>query len=617
MKARIPAIPLFKGMSVFMKCCLLIAATTLVVSAAMTVRNNLTFKAAVEKGVRTLGNGVTITVAAGSGGAIRFGDADRLSAEIAKILDLSDGRAVFGVAVNKEGKLIASAGEASETEQAALVEFGTAAAQSGNMETSADGYLIAAPATAGADGSVVVGSVAMIWSPERAFAEAAPEQMITHALAVSAFVIMCLLSAFALRSILSRPLKAVGDSINVIADGDYTQAVPLLDRRDEMGAIARNVDNLKTLLTAAQAVEEERQAAQETQKQVVERLNQALQHMSDGDLTQSIKTPFKGEYESLRTNYNATISTLVNIMNAVVESTTRIRASAEEISQSSSDLSQRTESQAATLEETAAAMEQLTVSVQSAADGAKEVEGIVVEAQNGAKQSGQVVTDAVNAMSQIESSSNKISQIISVIDDISFQTNLLALNAGVEAARAGEAGRGFAVVASEVRALAQRSSDAAQEIKLLISESSQHVAKGVDLVGKAGHELESIIERVGTISSHVAEIAQGANEQSTTLLEINTGVSQLDHVTQHNAAMVEESTAASQILRNDASELANQVSVFKTSEGGTASAANFKKASGPAPNPSAHAEFHEPEDDFFADEPSQSALPKAVGWDDF
>jgi methyl-accepting chemotaxis protein len=617
MKARLPAIPLFKGMSVFMKCCLLIAATTMVVSAAQAVRGHLTFEAAVEKGVQTLGNGVTVTVAAGSGGAIRFGDSERLSADIAKILDLSDGRALFGVAVNKDGKIIATAGEASESDQEDLVQLGHTSAQTGAMETTGDGYFIAAPANAGAGGGVVVGSIAMIWSPERAFAEAAPEQRLTYILAGAAFVIMCLLSAFALRSILSRPLKVVGDSINVIADGDYSQPVPMLERRDEMGAIARNVDNLKTLLTAAQAVEEERQAAQETQKQVVDRLNQALQHLSDGDLTQSINTPFKGEYESLRTNYNATISTLVNIMNAVVESTTRIRASAEEISQSSSDLSQRTESQAATLEETAAAMEQLTVSVQSAADGAQEVEGIVVEAQNGAKQSGQVVTDAVNAMSQIENSSNKISQIISVIDDISFQTNLLALNAGVEAARAGEAGRGFAVVASEVRALAQRSSDAAQEIKLLISESSQHVAKGVDLVGKAGHELESIIERVGTISNHVAEIAQGANEQSTTLLEINTGVSQLDHVTQHNAAMVEESTAASQILRNDAGELANQVSVFKTREGGTASAATFKKASGPAPAPTAHAEFDEPDNDFFADEPATSALPKAVGWDDF
>ncbi len=614
MKARIPSILLFKGMSVFMKCCLLIAATTLVVAGSLTLRSDMTFEAAVEKGVQTLGNGVTITVAARSGGSIRFGDANRLSADISKILELSEGRALFGVAVNSKGKVVASAGEASEADIEALTLLGSASAESGLLETSPDGYFIAAPAMAGANADVLVGSIAMIWSPERAFAEAAPGLMMTHIFAGAAFVIMCLLSVIALRRILSRPLKTVGESIDVIADGDYTQPVPLLDRRDEMGAIARTIDHLKTQLTAAQAVEDERLKAQEAQKQVVERLNRALQSMSEGDLTQVINTPFKGEYESLRTNYNTTLSTLVGIMNAVVESTSRIRANAEEISQSSNDLSQRTESQAATLEETAAAMEQLTVSVKSAADGAKQVEVIVEQAQSGAKQSGQVVTDAVNAMSEIETSSNQISQIISVIDDIAFQTNLLALNAGVEAARAGEAGRGFAVVASEVRALAQRSSDAAQEIKQLISESSQHVAKGVDLVDKAGSELESIISRVGTISNHVAEIAVGASEQSTTLLEINTGVSQLDHVTQHNAAMVEESTAASQVLRNDATELANQVAVFKTGEdqGGFAA-----PASSPAPAPAAHAEFHEPEDDFFADEPSSSALPKAVGWDDF
>lgn len=607
MKLNIPAISPFKGMSVFMKCCLLIAATTLVVAAALTVRNDIAFEAAVEKGVQTLGNGVTVTVAARSGGAIRFGDAERLAADLEKILELSEGRAVFGVAVNPEGKIVAEAGVASEAEREQLANLGAASAQTGVLESTGNGYFIAAPAAAGADGSIIVGSVAMIWSPEVAFAEAAPAIMMTHIFAGAAFVIMCLISAFALRSILSRPLQAVGETINTIADGDYSQTVPMLERKDEMGSIARNIDNLKTQLTAAQEVETERRQAQENQKKVVDRLNRALQNMSDGDLTQSINTPFKGEYESLRKNYNATLATMVGMMNAVVESSHRIRASAEEISQSSNDLSQRTESQAATLEETAAAMEELTVSVQSAADGAKKVESIVSEAQDSAKQSGQVVTNAVAAMSQIEESSNKISQIITVIDDISFQTNLLALNAGVEAARAGEAGRGFAVVASEVRALAQRSSDAAQEIKTLISESSQHVSEGVNLVGKAGGELESIIERVGNISSHVSEIAQGASEQSTTLKEINTGVSQLDHVTQHNAAMVEESTAASQILRNDASELANQVSAFKTGQAVTAT---------PSPAPAESAEQPLPED-FFAEEEEPSALPKAAGWDDF
>ncbi len=614
MKPRIPAFSPFKGMSVFMKCCLLIAATTLVVSAALTVRNDIAFEAAVEKGVQTLGNGVTVTVAARSGGAIRFGDSDRLSADLEKILELSEGRAVFGVAVNPDGKIIAQAGEATDAERDQLANLGAASSQTEALETSGGGYFIAAPAAAGADGSVIVGSIAMIWSPQRAFAEAAPAQMMTRVFAGLAFTIMCLLSAFALRSILSRPLKSVGETINVIAEGDYSQTVPLLDRRDEMGEIARNIDNLKTQLTAARAVEAERQAAQANQKKVVDRLNRALQNMSDGDLTQNINTPFEGEYESLRKNYNATLTTMVGIMNAVVESSSRIRSSAEEISQSSNDLSQRTESQAATLEETAAAMEQLTVSVQSAADGAKKVEDIVSEAQLSAKQSGQVVTDAVAAMSQIEESSNKISQIITVIDDISFQTNLLALNAGVEAARAGEAGRGFAVVASEVRALAQRSSDAAQEIKLLISESSQHVSEGVDLVGKAGGELDSIIARVGNISDHVSEIAQGANEQSTTLHEINTGVSQLDQVTQHNAAMVEESTAASQILRNDAGELANHVSVFKT--GGTVSVAPLARSTAPAATAVA-APVNALAEDFFADEPGPSALPQAVGWDDF
>jgi methyl-accepting chemotaxis protein len=609
MKVRLPSISLFNGMSVFMKCCLLIAATTLVVAGSLTYKNEKTFKAAVEKGVRTLGSGVTITVAARSGGAIRFGDSDRLSADIEKLIELSDGRALAGVAVNKDGKVVATGGEISEADLAKLSELGHASAQSGQTEMSADGYYVAAPATAGADGSVIVGSVAMLWSPEVAFAEAAFDEMMSMVFAIAAFVIMCTLSVFALRSILSRPLSSVTKSIDVIADGDYDTEVSHLDRRDEIGRIAQTLDHLKSQLAAAREVEEQRKVAQAEQKKVVETLNVALQDMSEGDLSKTIDTPFATEYESLRQNYNATVEKMVGIIDAVIDNSTRIRENSEEISQSSSDLSQRTESQAATLEETAAAMEELTVSVRSAADGAKEVETIVTEAKSTAEQSGKVVTDAVNAMSQIETSSEKISQIISVIDDISFQTNLLALNAGVEAARAGEAGRGFAVVASEVRALAQRSSDAAQEIKGLIAESSQHVNKGVDLVGKAGDELKKIIDRVGTISGHISEIAGGAREQSTTLAEINTGVTQLDQVTQHNAAMVEEATAAAQILRNDANELARHVSVFNTG-GGRRPVASIATM----PAPSAHPAPGSENDDFFADEPPAKV---AVGWEDF
>jgi len=208
----------------------------------------------------------------------------------------------------------------------------------------------------------------------------------------------------------------------------------------------------------------------------------------------------------------------------------------------------------------------MTTSVTSAAEGTRSVEQTITEARIEAENSGVVVQNAVGAMQEIKQSSMQISQIIGVIDDIAFQTNLLALNAGVEAARAGEAGRGFAVVASEVRALAQRSSDAAMEIKTLIDDSSKEVERGVDLVGKAGGALTNITERVGQISHLIGEIAEGSTEQSTGLKEINIGVTQLDQVTQQNAAMVEEATAASHLLNADAGKLAELTSHFVTSQ---------------------------------------------------
>lgn len=324
-----------------------------------------------------------------------------------------------------------------------------------------------------------------------------------------------------------------------------------------------------------ESAEENAQAAQEAQRQASEKqksveavmliLEKHLNELADGNLTAKIGNDLPEGYEKLRVDFNKTIQTLSQTMSSVVEASSRIQQGASEISHASDDLSNRTENQAATLEQTAAALDELTASVKSAAEGAKSIEQIVLEAQSEAEASGKIVGDAISAMTEIETSSAQVSQIIGVIDDIAFQTNLLALNAGVEAARAGEAGNGFAVVASEVRALAQRSTDAAKEIKTLISGSTKQVEHGVDLVGGAGTSLANIVQRVTHISELVRSMATGTSEQAMGLGEINIGVNQLDQVTQQNAAMVEESTAASHTLKQEASGLQDLVRGFKTS----------------------------------------------------
>ena len=240
-----------------------------------------------------------------------------------------------------------------------------------------------------------------------------------------------------------------------------------------------------------------------------------------------------------------------------------IRNETTEITSSADDLSRRTEKQAATLEETAAALDELTASVRSAAEGADDASKMSTDAQANAQQGGEIARQAMKAMDGIKSSSQEISKITSVIDDIAFQTNLLALNAGVEAARAGEAGRGFAVVATEVRALAQRSSDAAREINTLISSSGEQVKQGVELVDRTGEALASIVNSVAEISNRVSAIASSTRDQSSGLAEINTAVNELDYVTQQNAAMFEETTAASHALTSEADALAGAVARFR------------------------------------------------------
>ncbi len=330
----------------------------------------------------------------------------------------------------------------------------------------------------------------------------------------------------------------------------FERSAELLSRAQ---AAAREAEEAVHLAEEARFAEahaaEERQSLQTFVEQerlaVVRNLADALGHLAQGDLAFRIETTFPSEYEQLRSDYNGALDRLSTTLNEIIGGASAIRSGAGEMSSAADDLSRRTEQQAASLEQTAAALDQITVTVRKTASGAKTASDVVVAARGDAQTSDQVVRQAVDAMSAIEGSSSKIGQIIGVIDEIAFQTNLLALNAGVEAARAGEAGKGFAVVASEVRALAQRSADAAKEIKTLISASAEQVGSGVRLVAETGQALQRIVDRVAEIDTLVTEIAASAQEQATGLHQVNSAINEMDQVTQQNAAMVEQSTAAS------------------------------------------------------------------------
>ncbi len=328
---------------------------------------------------------------------------------------------------------------------------------------------------------------------------------------------------------------------------------------------------IETLEEERARLESVRVAAEQRQSAAVAALGDALSRLAGGDLVSRLDAEVSSEFEQLKADYNAAIGALQATLQAVAGSTETIRASTEEIAQASDDLSRRTEQQAAGLEETAAALDELTATVKKAASGAQQAADVVSATRTEAQRSGEVVEQAVSAMGEIEKSSGQITQIIGVIDEIAFQTNLLALNAGVEAARAGDAGRGFAVVAQEVRALAQRSADAAKEIKGLISTSTAQVGAGVKLVGDTGEALKRIIEGVGSIDSLVSEMAASSHEQATGLNEVNTAVNQMDQVTQQNAAMVEEVTAAASSLQSETAELARQMAQFNTGSDAPAS----------------------------------------------
>jgi methyl-accepting chemotaxis protein len=397
-------------------------------------------------------------------------------------------------------------------------------------------------------------------------------------------IVLAGLTVLAVRRSLVKPLLGMAAAMKKLASGDVSIEVPSTSRKDEIGAMAAALLAFKEAMSERQRLEAEaavvhdknaqelrrteeafRSAGRE-QTSIVNYLAEALGALASGDLTARITAPVSADYQRLRDDYNGAIDRLEQAMQEIAANIRGIRFGTLEISTAADDLSRRTEQQASSLEETAAALDQITTTIKQSAEGASHAREVVAAADSDAKKSAVVVQQAVDAMDGIAKSSQQISQIIGVIDEIAFQTNLLALNAGVEAARAGDAGRGFAVVASEVRALAQRSAGAAKEIKGLISASTTHVDHGIRLVGETGKSLQRIVTQVTEINDVVAGIAAGAREQATGLEHVNTAINEMDRVTQQNAAMVQETTAATHSLSSETSQLADLVGQFRLSQ---------------------------------------------------
>lgn len=398
------------------------------------------------------------------------------------------------------------------------------------------------------------------------------------ALAVS---LISLLAAGFLVAALKGPILRLARAMRNVAQGDLTIDNSDSSRADEIGEMARALDVFKANAIDKIRIERETQisndrshdermaseaekaAAARTLQNAVSVLGKALRNLASGDLVSRIETPFEGALDTLRVDFNESVERVHETLSQISETVMSIQANGSQMQSAADDLAHRTENQAASLEQVAGAIQQISGTVNQSSLGMAEANGLVSEVCKDACKSSEIVQHAVVAMSRIESASAKIGQIIGAIDEIAFQTNLLALNAGVEAARAGDAGKGFAVVAQEVRELAGRSATAARQIKELIAVSSTEVATGVSLVNDTGQAMGRINKRIGEISTTIDGLAGASRDEANVLADVNTSVSSMDHMTQQNAAMVEQTNAASHQLAHEAKALMEMVRSFQ------------------------------------------------------